>query len=983
MKTLIPLSFFLALLLACTTLLAQDSCELGLKHNSRMHVGWTSCEHSNNPNTQRPMSHWIQYDLGQAYKLGSSRVWNYNETGATDKGFRDVYIDYSIDGTNWIFHSEYYFPKAPGQDGYEGFAGPDFQGLEARYILITAKNTWPGSSCAGLAEIAFKTAELEESNCDSAENSDCWNLVWCDDFEGNSLNSGNWSIRFNGHGNVFHNEATMQCFTNEPDNVYVGNGFLHMIAQREDRVCEYKYNNTYRNYKYTGSTLDSDQKFTQKYGRFEARMKVPTADGVWPAFWMSPSNGPGWPTGGEIDIMEFWGSDNDYYNNAIFYGPCDSDGDGDLENCKIDQPKFYYPSGTGPDQFHLYALEWEPGELRFYFDDTLVRTLNPDDLVDPALWPFDSYEFYIRFTMLVSSDSYAYAEPPANDGAAYPQEMLIDYVRVYNKNPNCEQQNDDQACALISNGKFEQGTTDWSLYRRAGVSAALTIDNAGPHAELAIADAGSSYWHLSLQQSGVELEAGKTYLVKFAAKAETNRQMRVYITNQNGSQYHYYAQAIGTSWNGYEYQFTMNEASDMNSKVSFGFGKEEADVYIDNISIAELDCGSEPEAAADCDLISNSSFQNGNESWTQYSNAAATANFEYTNEQATIDISNGGTRVWHVQLYQKFQDFDANSRYVVSFKARSNAARTITLELSEATSPHTGYFYEDFELSSNWEQKYLVFETSNAISDARLVFNAGLSNRNVYLDDIEIRKEECLTTCNLIANSHFDQQNQSWTQYANSGANAQFDYSQYSGEIEITNGGTKVWHVQLYQQNLPIVAGQSYTLSFKAKAQSARNITIDLSSATQPHQGYFYKTLPIKEQWETYNISINPSTSDPTARLVFNLGLHWADVDLDDVMLIRNDCSEELLLDKRPGLETAKAIISPNPFSDYINIDLSLLERTECELFLHSINGKLVRQTKGDGNKSLQFYTEDLPAGIYILSVQGKQELSSYKIIKH
>ena len=131
-----------------------DKCNVTDQLDNRVDNNWLSCAKSQNPNPTRPNSHWIRYDLGQIHHLLTSQVWNYNVNGETNKGFQQVAIDYSEDGTTWLQFGTYAWPLASGEDNYSGFSGPDFQGLSARYLLITSLEE--DEACRGLGKVAFK-----------------------------------------------------------------------------------------------------------------------------------------------------------------------------------------------------------------------------------------------------------------------------------------------------------------------------------------------------------------------------------------------------------------------------------------------------------------------------------------------------------------------------------------------------------------------------------------------------------------------------------------------------------------------------------------------------------------------------------------------------------------------------------------------------------------------------------------------------------
>lgn len=116
---------------------------------------WQSCQTSNNPNPVRGNGHWIMYDFGTAYTLSKSWIWNSNDPTTLQKGFRNVVIDYSIDGNNWTSVGNYEFPMGTGEAIYSGFAGPDFNQVQARYVIITALSNWGDVTCSSLAEVKF------------------------------------------------------------------------------------------------------------------------------------------------------------------------------------------------------------------------------------------------------------------------------------------------------------------------------------------------------------------------------------------------------------------------------------------------------------------------------------------------------------------------------------------------------------------------------------------------------------------------------------------------------------------------------------------------------------------------------------------------------------------------------------------------------------------------------------------------------------
>jgi beta-glucanase (GH16 family) len=173
----------------------------------------------------------------------------------------------------------------------------------------------------------------------------------------------------------------------------------------------------------TSGAIDSKGKFQQTYGRFEARMKAPPGAGVWPAFWlMGDTNGSGWPTCGEIDIVEIVGSAP---KNA--YATVHS---GNTSNSAQNTSTGGVYTSPGADlsaDFHVYAVEWSASQMDFTIDGNLYESITPGSLTSGQLWAFD-HDFYVMFDLALGG---SWAGPPS--ASTFPATMLVDYVRVYRK----------------------------------------------------------------------------------------------------------------------------------------------------------------------------------------------------------------------------------------------------------------------------------------------------------------------------------------------------------------------------------------------------------------------------------------------------------------------------------------------------------------------------------------------------------------------
>ncbi len=251
-----------------------------------------------------------------------------------------------------------------------------------------------------------------------AGDSTVWKLVWSDEFNGpngSAVDSSKWSFDIGGKG-WGNNE--LETYTSRSANAHVENSSLVIKAIRETFTGA---DNITRNY--TSARLLTKYKFSQAYGRFEARIKIPFGQGIWPAFWMLGDNisTVHWPNCGEIDIMENIGREPSMVHGT-FHGPGYSGVSGIGSAYRLAGGKKF------SDDFHNFAVEWEPNVMRFYVDGNLYQTRTPADLPAGASWVFD-HPFFIILNVAVGGGW------PGNPDATtiFPQQMLVDYVRVYRR----------------------------------------------------------------------------------------------------------------------------------------------------------------------------------------------------------------------------------------------------------------------------------------------------------------------------------------------------------------------------------------------------------------------------------------------------------------------------------------------------------------------------------------------------------------------
>jgi beta-glucanase (GH16 family) len=211
----------------------------------------------------------------------------------------------------------------------------------------------------------------------------------------------------------------LEYYTNRAENARVQHGKLVISARAE------KYTGPDgKEFSYTSARLKTQGLFAQSYGRFEARIKLPAGQGIWPAFWMLGDNirSDGWPKCGEIDVMENIGKEPGTIH-ASLHGPSSTSRTADLTKLVS------LPAGKRlSDKFHLYAVEWEPGVVRFYLDANLYATFSASQWPSGGTWVFD-HPFFVILNVAVGGDW-----PGSPDATTvFPQTMLVDYVRVYKR----------------------------------------------------------------------------------------------------------------------------------------------------------------------------------------------------------------------------------------------------------------------------------------------------------------------------------------------------------------------------------------------------------------------------------------------------------------------------------------------------------------------------------------------------------------------
>ncbi|BDX07149.1 hypothetical protein MACH26_26700 [Planctobacterium marinum] len=331
-----------------------------------------------------------------------------------------------------------------------------------------------------------------------------WTLVWSDEFDGSAIDTNKWTLDVNcdGGGNF-----EQQCYTDDPSNAFVSNGVLNIVAMPAPEEAGLPL-------PYTSAKLTTKNKGDFTYGRFEMRAKMPQGLGTWPAFWMLPTDNVygEWPKSGEIDIMEatnlnttaVWGSNVDFVFGTLHYG---DDWPGNISSGNN-----VVPAANPAENFNVYAIEWQEGEIRWYINDYLYATqrqsdplLTPDGVpfglrhrgwaftqFDPLTgekgWvyderPFDQ-DFYLILNLAVGGNLPAGFSGLAPDTAIDPEVFAegeafeIDYVRVY----ECSADPDTgRGCESVRQGYDQPETLDIDLAEgQTGENAGALVEGTAP-----------------------------------------------------------------------------------------------------------------------------------------------------------------------------------------------------------------------------------------------------------------------------------------------------------------------------------------------------------------------------------------------------------------------------------------------------------------------------------------------------------------------
>jgi len=735
-----------------------------------------------------------------------------------------------------------------------------------------------------------------------------WTMVWQDEFAGSAVDASKWNFEI-GDGSVYGNPGwgnNEQQYYRE-ENASIRDGHLVITAKEE----------TIEGKNYTSTRMQTRGKFAKKYGKIEARIQLPEGSGLWPAFWMMPEDSVygGWPASGEIDIMEARGYQPHAVHGTIHYG-----GNGH----KYSGGEYLFPEGQSISQFHTYAIEWEPNEIRWYVDGNLYSTKTNWDSTTPGQpaknaypAPFDQ-EFYLILNMAVGGN---YVENTLPAEGEVPAEMLVDYVRVYEltgrpydkatEEPTFEVEplpegskepidgsyiydpGYEQPFTLV-NADGEETIETWNLTTidQFGGAATATVETLGgkPFAKIADIVTGTQAYAVQLIQH-VPVGIGRYYKVSFDAKADSNRAITAQIGGDHLNGWPKYSDAytanLTSDVSHHEFVFRVEAPSYARARLEFNLAQSSVPVWIGNVRFEEVDAidpyrESDPKEPVGGNHLYNGTFDLGRIDRMTYwffgtDGASATAAVDPDARQLAVSIADGqaGTDAGAVTLTQRGVRLAQDNDYRLTFDARAAADRTIGVKLMSKDGT-IAYAEGTVALTTDMAPREMSFSMSAATdSEAQLVLQLGGHDADITLDNVvltqttDVMEEPWIAVAgNKLTNGSFDTDTDGWLSYY-------ADFEGVAGTAEVEAGELKVamnkngsvfWHVQFEQENLTLEQGKRYRLDFDARATVPRTIQSIVEHKGEPYTKYLWEDVALTE--ESKRFSYEFAMEEPTDNAV-------------------------------------------------------------------------------------------------------------------
>jgi beta-glucanase (GH16 family) len=607
-------------------------------------------------------------------------------------------------------------------------------------------------------------------------------LVWAEEFNATIIDRSIWSF------NMGPSNDNVHYYTDRSDNARIESGILRILALKE----------SYEGFNYTAALLSTKNSINWRYGRMEARIKLPGTNGFVPAFWMMPVDDQygWWPLSGEIDIMEHPTNSVDKIGCGVHFGVYGSTTGPEPRNALIRVP-------DAETAFHVYAIEWTPDKIDFYIDNNKHLTFN-NDHGGFLTWPFNQ-PFYIILDVAVGGSWVG--NPDAS--TVFPAVMEVDYVRVYQYMndvaiigadfvPYNSQsisysvpdiagasyawsvpgdarivsgQNTHQIAVdwgifggdisvvlttgdgsfeknypvkvssnYLKNAGFEKGLKYWSNYKSYLYNADFSLTPLDAHdgqysMHADVATFGTLAWEVSLLKENVNLEAGTPYNVSFWAKTDGGANS-VIGAIINASNYSVYKlKTIDITDSWAQYNMDFTATENATAVYKLDLGDHMGDYFFDDFVFTT------PELIK-MNLVKNADFSDSIHPWIFNTLWPAEATGTVQNGECAVIIDNGGVFTWDIHLGQTGFSIENGKEYIVSFDSYADEPRQISVIVGKNSDPWTGYSGDHIFSLTTAKQTYTFSFVMNLPTDhqARFGFDIGASSNDVFIDNVLLRE---------------------------------------------------------------------------------------------------------------------------------------------------------------------------------------------------------------------------------------------------
>ena len=712
--------------------------------------------------------------------------------------------------------------------------------------------------------LASLSAQTSASNYTDAD------LVWKEDFNGKKLNTKDWNFEFHQPGWV-NNE--LQSYDDSPKNTYVKDGFLVIQPIKTVKADG--------SVSYTSGRVNTQGKHIFTYGRIEARLKVPKGKGYLPAFWMMPDDESfygQWPKCGEIDIMEVLGHETETLYGTLHYG--------EPHNSK--QGSYTLKGDTFADSFHDFAVEWEPGVIRFYCDGENYKTVTDwytrrpgfDEVTFPA--PFDQ-PFYIIFNVAVGGDWPGYPDETTTFGPE--AQMMVDWVKVYQKkeyNEDVEKVQEvvvSAAASTDSSGNMvRSGESNWAFLKFQGGNAKFSAKN--DKLEISPISDGPVLHAIQVVQENISLKKGDIYRYSFDASADEERTIVACISAPNNGWIRYLPDQyvkLNNKKQHFSFEFKMLEFTDPTARIEFNCGNQKslAPVHISNMrleKIGEVDLSSAGlNLLPDGNMIHNGQFQEGKGRlayWKIQNNINAEIKVSNVNGRRELMVTAPETITSYsdVILSQEGFALPAGKQYIISFDAYASRDCRMGFQIGKL---------KEYPVLTTKKQHFEYLYTIPKTNEYSLQLMLSNSGATVYVDNVLLKENSCLL------NGTFSSGMAAWELYAHQNAAVSLDIEDIDGNKQavaaIQKTGDADWMIQLKQNNILLEKGKTYHVSFKAKSDMNRTLMWALQRDGSKDDNWIPYSDTIKfdvtKDFNTYEHTFTMgSATDPAVIFTISMG---------------------------------------------------------------------------------------------------------------